>query len=210
MDGSRGRSGRSGPQNGGPAWNIPTVPRPHGPRISSSGSFTGGPSVGKDSGDGPFATSSASQGYCPAFSRGRSGSMDHPTNIYHRRLAMEKLSLARRNFDETVLSTNPKTGCSLNFPVSNCRPTSACMHACYGCKGPISFPYAIDKSMAIDRWIREDPEWTARKVHVECRGRRIRLSGSGDMVPEYFPFLAKMRDLGIPMYRNCLRGMAKG
>jgi len=119
---------------------------------------------------------------------------------------------AKRSPYDPILSENPKTGVSLNLPVLNCRPTKICREICYACSGPISFPYACKKAVAVDEWIRQHPIWAAMKAIQEADGTPIRLCGSGDLNPAHMPFLVEIKAQGgrpwgftrkLDMWKRC-------
>ncbi len=99
-------------------------------------------------------------------------------------------------WDSPILSINHKCQISLDLPVSNCRPTKACMEVCYASQGRQIYRNAIIKSLAINRMIYEDPERAARKIVAEAAGRPIRLAGSGDLLPQHKMLIDYIDDFG--------------
>ena len=91
-----------------------------------------------------------------------------------------------------ILSTNKKTGTSLNLPVKNCRPTKRCAAACYACQGPISWKNSIKKALAVDEILRsgeiEGLIWECRRL------QDVRLNGSGDMTLDHVPGLLRLTE----------------
>jgi len=82
-----------------------------------------------------------------------------------------------------LLSTNTKTGTSINLPVINCRPTRRCAKACYACEGPITFKHSVRKTLVVDEALRKGE---IEGLIWECRMlRSVRLNGSGDMTDEH-------------------------
>ena len=116
-------------------------------------------------------------------------------NLYHRRIAKESEIRedeikARMRWDMPVLSSNPKCSVSLDLPLSNCQPTSACAQVCYAAQGRQQFRKSVAKALAIDRLIEFDSEHVARKMVDEAAGRSIRIAGSGEILPSHASLLS--------------------
>jgi hypothetical protein len=112
---------------------------------------------------------------------------------YARRLLAErrlaKLPLARA---VPVLSTNHKTGISVNLPIMNCRPTPRCKAACYACEGPISWENSVRKALAVDAALRKGE---IEGLIWECRRLQdVRLNGSGDLTPGHVPAVLRLAE----------------
>ena len=110
---------------------------------------------------------------------------------YRRRLSAERRLLRSPPAKPLiVLSSNHKTGTSINLPVINCKPTRRCAAACYACVGPISWGNSIRKALAVDAVLRsgelEGLIWECRRL------RDVRLNGSGDMTLEHVPALLEL------------------
>ncbi|HET6494180.1 MAG TPA: hypothetical protein VFH61_02310 [Thermoleophilia bacterium] len=117
--------------------------------------------------------------------------------LYHRRIKAERrlagtIGRLRSARVAQLLSTNRKTGASINLPVTNCRPTPRCAAACYACEGPIAWTNSVRKSLVLDAMLRTgDIAALAR----ECRCRRdVRLNGSGDMTLVHVPALVMLAE----------------
>ncbi|MEN6550153.1 MAG: hypothetical protein ABFE07_29265 [Armatimonadia bacterium] len=98
-----------------------------------------------------------------------------------------KLSPAYR--PKEFLSTNSKTGTSLNLPVINCRPSARCAQACYACTGPISWHNSITKSLAVDAELKAGR--VERLIEEARRLTNVRISGSGDLTLEQVPAIIR-------------------
>src|SRR3972149_9994216 len=120
------------------------------------------------------------------------------------RLKKEKeiTDIKERNFSKQFLSTNPKTGISLNFPLINCQPTKNCSKYCYASYGPISSNNSIVKTIGIHNAILKKPELTAKKIESEIRFSKhpLRISGTGEIIPEYKPFIEALLNLNIRFF----------
>jgi hypothetical protein len=117
--------------------------------------------------------------------------------LYRRRIAAERRhagSIGRLRSARVVqlLSTNRKTGTSINLPVLNCRPTRRCAAACYACEGPIAWANSVRKALVVDSLLRTG-DITA--FVWECRYRRdVRLNGSGDMTLAHVPAVVALAE----------------
>ena len=120
--------------------------------------------------------------------------------LFRRRLAKEKRCEGHRDPQKPILSSNPKTGFSLNLPVLNCQPTQACAQNCYACQGPSTFCCAIEKAVAVDRWIRTNPRWAAQKTACEAGQTLLRLNGSGDITPAHLPYVRALLRNGVRLF----------
>jgi len=112
---------------------------------------------------------------------------------YHRRLRAERRLLrAPPARAVPVLSSNHKTGVSLNLPVLNCRPTRRCARACYACEGLISWRPSIRKALVVDAALKKGE---IEGLIWECRAlQEVRLNGSGDMTPDHVPGILDLAD----------------
>lgn len=124
-------------------------------------------------------------------------------NLHARRLEKERVHLTvvkPRRCGSELLSKNSKTGLSLDSPVGYCQPTQACKASCYACQGRQMFGASLKKTLAVDAFIRADPDLAARCVHSELEGRWLRLASSGELTPEHEPFVKKLASLGVQAY----------
>lgn len=89
------------------------------------------------------------------------------------------------------LSSNTKTGCSLNLPIKgHCRPTELCYKDCYAKKGPIAWGHSNKKQVFVSEYLKGND---LSKLIYECRQRTaVRLCGSGDLLMEHIPNILKM------------------
>ena len=86
--------------------------------------------------------------------------------------------------DKGFISGNMKTGYSLNFPISNCRPTTTCSQNCYACSGPIAFKNSILKALSIEQQLGQDLPLAVRETAKEIKRLKLdnlRYSGGGDL-----------------------------
>jgi len=110
---------------------------------------------------------------------------------YRRRLRAERRLLKLPLLmPVAMLSSNHKTGTSINLPVANCKPTRRCSAACYACVGPICWDNSIRKALAVDKALRtgelEGLIWECRRL------QDVRLNGSGDMTLAHVPAILKL------------------
>lgn len=130
------------------------------------------------------------------------GNQEHKRpNLYQARLAKEHgvseaEITARMRWDLPILSENSKCSISLDLPIFNCQPTTACSQVCYACQGRQFYRHAIVKSLAVNRLIADDPEYAARKMVDEARGHVIRLAGSGEILPSHAPLVTYVEKFG--------------
>ena len=126
---------------------------------------------------------------------------ERKTNVYRLRLQKEtavsdQAIRERMRWDLPVLSNNHKCSVSLDLPISNCVPTNACAEVCYASQGRQFYRPAVVKSLAVNRMIAEDPGRVARKMVDEAAGRKIRIAGSGDVLPEHRTLLNYVERFG--------------
>jgi len=93
--------------------------------------------------------------------------------------------------DENIISSNSKTGVSINFPIAlTCRPLETCRQYCYaGKKGkPITWATSLKKQVRVWRYFKSTtPDEVAERVLKECHRRKLtwlRWNGCGDLFPE--------------------------
>ena len=124
------------------------------------------------------------------------------TTMYARRLSRESLlgTIPAREPGKPVLSDDEKTHSSICLPVRYCQPSHVCSRSCYACQGPIAWPGALTKALAVDRLIVDEPEAAAERVLWESRGNPIRWAGSGDGAAHHLPFLRACRARGIKLW----------
>jgi hypothetical protein len=93
----------------------------------------------------------------------------------------------------TILSSNTKTGCSLNLPIKgHCRPTRNCSRTCYARCGHTALPSNIRKQMWLSEYLKG---YDITNLIQECRGRTaVRLSGTGDLQTQHVPNILKLAD----------------
>ena len=92
---------------------------------------------------------------------------------------------------QTILSSNTKTGCSVNLPIrDHCRPTKNCSHTCYARSGHTALPSNIRKQNWVSNYLK-GPDLT--QLIKECRGRTaVRLSGTGDLQTQHIPNIRRL------------------
>jgi hypothetical protein len=92
---------------------------------------------------------------------------------------------------QTILSSNTKTGCSLNLPIQgHCRPTRNCARTCYARVGHTALPSNIRKQKWISEYLKGQ---NITDLTQECRGRTaVRLSGTGDLQTEHVPNILRL------------------
>lgn len=127
--------------------------------------------------------------------------MDEQQNLYLRRLTKEQSTTEseiqeRMRWDMPILSDNPKCSISLDLPMSNCLPTSACAAVCYASQGRQFYRNSVIKSLAVSRLIEVDPAHAAQKMVDEAAGRTIRLAGSGELLPEHKTLVDYITEFG--------------
>jgi len=84
-----------------------------------------------------------------------------------------------------ILSTNLKTGHSLNLPRTNCTPTKNCAHCCYGRIGHTCLPDATKKAAYVSEYL---SGMDIARLVDECRQlTTVRLSGVGDLLTAHIP-----------------------
>jgi hypothetical protein len=91
----------------------------------------------------------------------------------------------------TILSSNTKTGCSINLPIAgHCRPTKNCSKTCYAKSGHTAMPSNKKKQVWVSNYLK-GPDIT--QLIQECLSRTaVRLSGTGDILKEHVPNLLKL------------------
>jgi len=92
----------------------------------------------------------------------------------------------------TILSSNKKTGVSLNFTRADCRPTTTCLKCCYG-----KAHYLGNGKAALAKWARNSQYLATtpdcKELIVEARAfSAVRISGIGDIIPKQVPNLIKL------------------
>jgi len=91
----------------------------------------------------------------------------------------------------TILSSNTKTGCSLNLPIKgHCRPTRNCSHTCYARSGHTALPSNLKKQNWVSNYLK------GRNISAlikECQARTaVRISGTGDLQTEHVPNILRL------------------
>jgi hypothetical protein len=79
-----------------------------------------------------------------------------------------------------LLSSNEKTGCSLNLPLDHCNPTPNCVKDCYARSGPMALPASKKKQLFVSNYLLGTDIsmliWECSILHA------VRLNGSGDLL----------------------------
>ena len=90
-----------------------------------------------------------------------------------------------------ILSSNTKTGCSLNLPIKgHCRPTKNCRKTCYARCGHTALPSNLKKQNWVSKYIKGKD---ITQLVEECRGRSaVRLSGTGDFQIDHIPNIRRL------------------
>jgi hypothetical protein len=90
-----------------------------------------------------------------------------------------------------VLSENRKTGVSIDLPIiGHCRPTQRCSRDCYAKRGPQVYKNSVRKHAWVSAYLSGR---TISRLIQECaRKSAVRLSGSGDLLPDHIPNLIRL------------------
>ena len=91
----------------------------------------------------------------------------------------------------TILSTNTKTGCSINLPIKgHCRPTKNCSKTCYAKCGHTALPSNLRKQNWVSDYLKGKD---ISQLIKECRARTaVRVSATGDLQTEHIPNLIRL------------------
>ena len=91
----------------------------------------------------------------------------------------------------SILSTNTKTGCSINLPIAgHCCPTKNCARVCYAKSGHTALPTNKRKQVWVSDYLKGKD---ISELIQECLSRTaVRLSGTGDILKEHVPNLKKL------------------
>jgi hypothetical protein len=83
-------------------------------------------------------------------------------------------------FPTTILSSNTKTGCSINLPIKgHCTPTKNCAACCYAKSGHTALPTNIRKQVWMSQYLKGP---SIAQLILETKSRTaVRLSGTGDL-----------------------------
>ena len=94
-------------------------------------------------------------------------------------------------FPTTILSSNTKTGCSLNLPIAgHCTPTKNCAASCYAKCGHTALPSNKKKQMWLSNYLKGKD---LSGLIKECKSRTaVRLSGTGDLLPAHIPSILSL------------------
>jgi len=108
------------------------------------------------------------------------------TNHYLRRRDKEQelLTQAEPIRKTGYISSNTKTGHSLNFPILNCTPTKICASSCYACLGPTSWKASLLKALAIENTLQSNMGYALTETVGEIKKlslTELRYSGGGDL-----------------------------
>lgn len=80
------------------------------------------------------------------------------------------------------LSSNSKTGVSINLPLANCSPTKVCFKICYAKSGPIAFKNSRAKQIRVSEYLLQSD---ITELVSECKNySTVRLNGTGDLLTE--------------------------
>ena len=84
----------------------------------------------------------------------------------------------------SILSTNTKTGCSINLPIAgHCTPTKNCSKTCYAKCGHTAMPSNKKKQVWVSEYLKGKD---LTELVNECKARTaVRLSGTGDLLEEH-------------------------
>lgn len=87
---------------------------------------------------------------------------------------------------QKILSTNTKTGFSLNLPIKgHCNPTKNCAHDCYARTGYTAMPTSKKKQAWVSRYLANG---SLDKLILECKAlSTVRLNGTGDLNMNHVP-----------------------
>ena len=90
-----------------------------------------------------------------------------------------------------ILSSNTKTGCSINLPIAgHCTPTKNCSKCCYAKSGHTALPSNKAKQVWVSNYLAQT---NIDQLINECRARTaVRLSGTGDINQEHIPQLLSL------------------
>lgn len=122
----------------------------------------------------------------------------------------------RRNDEQLVLSSNTKTGESLNLDRRSCRPTRLCAQICYGRGvsaaearrtgihanwGPITWPaqqaaYRRNREL-LERMSSLEIQAEALRIAASLEAQDLRLCGMGDLTPELVELIAWLAHFGV-------------
>ena len=98
--------------------------------------------------------------------------------------------MIRHSVDAVFVSTNSKTGFSINVSIARtCRPTKACSEYCYGLEGRIRYPAALASQARNAAFFEKATNEQLRQMalivgaRVLKRQRFIRMFGVGDLQP---------------------------
>jgi hypothetical protein len=102
--------------------------------------------------------------------------------------------------DESMLSFNKVTGCSVNFPIAEtCSPSKLCIKTCYFARGGPSWPESLKKQYRLYNTVKADPDRAAERLAAEIKRKRklsfLRWNGGGDLFPESVRMLNKFAKL---------------
>lgn len=91
----------------------------------------------------------------------------------------------------TILSSNTKTGCSINLPIKcHCRPTATCAKTCYARKGKTIMPHCLKKQKWVSKYLEGSD---ISQLIRECKAHTsVRLSGTGDILESHVPNLLQL------------------
>ena len=91
----------------------------------------------------------------------------------------------------TILSSNTKTGCSINLPIAgHCTPTKNCSRTCYAKCGHTALPSNKKKQVWVSHYLSGKNLSTLIK---ECKSRTaVRLSGTGDLLQTHTKNLIRL------------------
>ena len=99
--------------------------------------------------------------------------------------------MAKSYRPQHILSSNTKTGCSINLPIKHhCRPTKNCSKTCYARSGYTALPNSLRKQEWVSKYLSGGD---ISELIRECSSKTaVRLSGTGDIQTEHLPNLLRL------------------
>lgn len=86
----------------------------------------------------------------------------------------------------SILSSNTKTGVSLNLPIKgHCRPTKNCSRCCYAKSGHTTLPSSLRKQTWLSKYLAGKD--ISELIHESRLHTAVRISGTGDLSLEHIP-----------------------
>ena len=86
----------------------------------------------------------------------------------------------------TILSSNSKTGVSLNLPIKgHCTPTKNCAKCCYAKSGHTTLPASQKKQVWLSKYLAGND--ISELIHEARLHTAVRISGTGDLSLKHIP-----------------------